>query len=119
MKGLILFKLISAMIMVESGGNPNAFNPKEDAAGVLQIRPIMVAELNRLGIEFSLDDRYSRTKSVEAFEKWVEIKNYTNPEVIARKWNGGPSGHLKSTTLNYWRKVSNLMYPKFYKCDLK
>jgi hypothetical protein len=119
MKGLILFKLISAMIMVESGGNPNAFNIKENAAGVLQIRPIMVAELNRLGIEFSLDDRYSRTKSVEAFEKWVKLKNYTNPEVIARKWNGGPSGHLKPTTFNYWIKVSNLMYPKFYKCDLK
>jgi soluble lytic murein transglycosylase-like protein len=119
MKGLILFKLISAMIIVESNGNPNAYNPQEEAVGVLQIRPIMVAELNRLGIEFCLDDRYSKTESVNAFKQWIKIKNYTDPEIIARKWNGGPNGHLKASTLKYWIKVRNLIYPKYHKCNLK
>lgn len=119
MKAFVLAKLISAMIFVESGGDPLSFNAKEQAAGVLQIRPIMVAEFNRIGIEFTLEDRYSKHKSVEAFKKWVEIKNYTNPEIIARKWNGGPNGHLKQSTLNYWQKVSNLFYPKYHKCQLK
>ena len=39
---------LNALTMVESGGNPSAYNPNEKAIGVLQIRPIMVAEYNRL-----------------------------------------------------------------------
>jgi uncharacterized protein YhfF len=119
MKAFVLAKLISAMIFVESGGNPLSFNAREQAAGVLQIRRIMVAEFNRIGIQFTLEDRYSQYKSVVAFKKWITIKNYTNPEIIARKWNGGPNGHLKESTLNYWQKVSNLFYPKYHKCELK
>ena len=67
MKAFVLAKLISAMIFVESGGDPLSFNAREQAAGVLQIRPIMVAEFNRIGIEFTLEDRYSQYKSVETY----------------------------------------------------
>jgi lipoprotein NlpI len=99
--------LIAAIVMVESGGNPSARNG--DAAGCLQIRPTMVQHFNSIGIEFTLEDRLDCDKSKEAFAKWVRISGYKNFEVIARKWNGGPKGHLKETTLNYWEKVkSNL-----------
>jgi hypothetical protein len=40
--------LIAAIIQVESGGDTLAYNSKEDAVGCLQIRPIMVREVNRL-----------------------------------------------------------------------
>ena len=26
-------------------------------------------------------------------------------EILARKWNGGPKGHIKNATKKYWRKV--------------
>jgi len=82
---MILIKLLAAIIMIESGGNDLAYNKREDACGCLQIRPIMVAEFNRIGIPFTLDDRWNCGKS--------------------RKWNGGPNGHKKASTLKYWKKV--------------
>lgn len=36
MKAFVLAKLISAMIFVESGGDPLSFNAKEQAAGILR-----------------------------------------------------------------------------------
>ena len=63
--------LIHSMIQVESEGNPNAYAKREEAVGVLQIRPIMVNEVNRLLHKFdsdkfyTLEDRWSETKSIE------------------------------------------------------
>ena len=99
--------LIAAMVMVESKGNPSAQNG--DAVGCLQIRPTMVQHFNNIGIHFTLEDRLDCEKSKAALAKWVKISGYKSAEVIARKWNGGPKGHLKESTLNYWKKVkSNL-----------
>jgi hypothetical protein len=99
--------LISAIIQVESGGDTLAYNSKEDAAGVLQIRPIMVREVNRLlgKDSFTLSDRRSKVKSIEMFNiVRLHTKNPTN-ERIARNWNGGYTGHKKKSTINYWNKV--------------
>ena len=55
--------LIEAMIMVESRGNDSAYSKKEEAVGCLQIRPIMVREVNRIleiqksDLRYTLDDR--------------------------------------------------------------
>lgn len=43
-----LDELIDAVILVESGGDERAFNRKENAIGILQIRPIMVRDFNRI-----------------------------------------------------------------------
>ena len=58
------------LIAVESGGNPKAFNERENAAGILQIRPIMVQEVNRItGHEcYSLEDRWVPQRSVDMAE---------------------------------------------------
>ena len=40
--------LVKALIQVESSGRDNAHNISEDAVGCLQIRPIMVREVNRI-----------------------------------------------------------------------
>jgi hypothetical protein len=108
--------LIPAMIQVESLGNDSAIGDTHlvgnEAVGALQIRPIMIREVNRiLKIQksknrFKRKDRYSRTKSIEMFLVW---KNYHHPEggfeTIARNWNGGPRGYKNKRTEYYWSKI--------------
>jgi len=100
--------LLIAVIQVESGGDPNAVGDKGSAVGILQIRPCMVAECNRiLGCNrFTLDDRKSISASKAMFRvyvgKWGKGKSL---EVMARRWNGGPTGEKKSATKKYWIKV--------------
>lgn len=101
-------KLIEACIWVESRGDDLAYNAKENAAGCLQIRPILVREVNRLlgRNKYTLNDRWSRAKSIEMFN--VIKSNINNPtdERIARTWNGGYN-FSKSSTDAYWQKVKN------------
>lgn len=102
-------KMITKLIIIriESNFDVNAFNPSEDAVGLFQIRPVMVREINRLLKEekYSLEDRYSITRSIEMF---VDYNNVVNPEwdyeKSARMWNGGITGMKKSSTDVYWAK---------------
>jgi hypothetical protein len=104
--------LIQAMIMVESEGNDSAYHKGEKAAGCLQIRPIMVREVNRIldiqksELEYTLEDRWSREKSIEMFHivNGYHNKNSTYEE-IARAWNGGPNWFKKGLTKRYWKRV--------------
>ena len=104
--------LIQAMIMVESEGNDSAYAKKEEAVGCLQIRPIMVREVNRIlqiqksDLEYTLEDRWSREKSIEMFHivNGYHNKNSTYEE-IARAWNGGPNWFKKGLTKRYWKRV--------------
>jgi len=107
-----LTPLIEAMIWVESRDNDSAYNKREDAVGCLQIRPIMLRECNRIlelqNVEkrYTLEDRWSRTKSVQIF---YVVNNYHHEnatyEEIARAWNGGPNWAQKGGTKRYWNKV--------------
>ena len=110
-------RLVHAMINVESRGDDSAFCASEEAAGCLQIRPIMIREVNRLlkrsGNEerFSLTDRWSREKSIEIFDTWRSLSHPDDSdEVIARCWNGGPHGWKRTATDRYWEKVTAYLY---------
>ena len=108
--------LIEALINVESRGNDSAIGDRHlvgnEAIGALQIRPIMVREVNRIlkikksDTRFKMSDRWDREKTIEMFLVW---KNYHHPngdfEKIARNWNGGPKGFKKKRTEKYWIKV--------------
>lgn len=108
--------LLTALIYVESRGNDSAIGDRHlvgnEAVGALQIRPIMVREVNRIlkiqgkGKQFTLKDRFDRDKSIRMFMIW---KNYhhknSSAEVIARNWNGGPRGYKVSRTEKYWNKI--------------
>jgi hypothetical protein len=109
---------IEAVIYVESRGNDSAYNKSEEAVGCLQIRPIMVREVNRklrkwnAPFRYTLDDRWDRQKSIEMFEIMAEQipccedqEFMEFAEVVARKWNGGGRGHLKESTLPYWNRI--------------
>ena len=107
---------VAAVIMVESSGNDSAYNKREKAVGCLQIRPIMVREVNRqlrrakVDLRYTNEDRWSRDKSIEMFviiaegvESDGDIMKFC--EVVARKWNGGGRGDKKKATEKYWNKV--------------
>ena len=101
-----LYALIEAIVHVESRGDSLAFNRHENAAGALQIRPIMVREANRIvgRNEYSLADRWSVKRSIELF---VVVQSHYNPRIDfedgARLWNGGRID-AKGTD-DYWKKV--------------
>lgn len=105
-------ELLSAIIQVESGGDSTKHAKGEDAVGCLQIRKIMIRDVNRIlkrqknKKKFRYKDRWSCEKSKEIFDIVIE---YYLPgacdEDIARLWNGGPRGPVKKNTKKYWRKV--------------
>ena len=107
--------LIEALIFVESRGKEDAIGDTHLGApsiGVLQIRPIMVREVNRIlkkkGVKmrFKLQDRFDRGKSIWMFMIWKDYHHPTDGfEKIARNWNGGPNGYRFKRTEPYWAKV--------------
>ena len=90
---------VEALIYVESGGDNNAMGKHNDG-GCLQITPITVEDANRiLGYgKYTLNDRFSREKSIEIFNA---IQDYYNPErdlhFALKLWNPKApySYHLK------------------------
>jgi hypothetical protein len=109
---------IDAVIYVESRGNDSAIGDRGKAVGCLQIHPICVREVNRIlrkndiPMVYTLEDRYSRTKSIEMFNiiaeqyeccEYIEFMDYA--EIVARRWNGGPKGHKKRATIKYFNKI--------------
>ena len=96
-------ELIEAMAFIESGGNPNAvgdINLGKPSVGLLQIRPIMVREVNRIlkrqGLDkkFKNSDRRDSAKSIEMFNIWANAYHLNSSyEKMARNWNGGPRGY--------------------------
>jgi len=110
-------ELVNALIFIESSGNDSAIGDRHlvgnEAVGALQIRPIMVREVNRicriLGSQqhFALKDRFDRDKSIHMFFIWREYHHKNDSdEVIARNWNGGPRGYKIKRTEKYWLKVA-------------
>lgn len=108
--------LVSALILVESRGNDSAIGDRHivggEAVGALQIRPIMVREVNRIlkiqksGKRFKLRDRFDREKTIEMFTIWKNFHHKDSDfEKIARNWNGGPKGYKLRNTERYWNKV--------------
>lgn len=109
---------IQSVINIESNNNDSAVCMRENAVGVLQIRPIMVREVNRqlrkskIDLRYTKEDRWSRDKSIEMFELMARSISCSDTlsfigmcEVTARKWNGGHRGDRKKSTVKYWNKV--------------
>ena len=105
--------ILNAISQVESSGDSNAYNSKEDAVGLLQIRQCMVDDVNRIlkrqGAlhRYTYSDRWSVNKSYEMFDIYCNYYGFTTAEHMARGWNGGPRGIDKPSTIGYWNKVQN------------
>jgi len=113
-------RLWKAICTVESGGDPEAYNPKEGAAGIAQIRPVCLRDVNRIARLRGEEERFTgadRHDPAAARRMWaLYLDHYgkayarrtgraPTPEVYARIWNGGPTGWRKGSTRGYWRRV--------------
>jgi hypothetical protein len=109
--------IMEAIVKVESSGNPRAFNPKNNCAGILQITPILVKDCNQIlsrrksKVRYTLQDRYNVEKSKEMFVLYQETYNPQHDlERAIRLWNGGPKYGIKSTE-KYFQKVMSKYEP--------
>ena len=105
--------ILNAIVTVESQGNPKAYAANEDAVGILQIRRVLVDDVNRIlkrkgsFFRYTYNDRWDVEKSFEMFDIYCDYYNFQTAEEMARGWNGGPRGINKSATEVYWVKVQN------------
>lgn len=103
-----LWLLASAIGEVESGYDDAAYNEKEDAAGWLQIRPIMVAEANRLlGYEvFNAADRYDAEMSYLIFTVVMEAHNPgLDIDKAIEVWNPNADAVYRSLVKNVYEEL--------------
>ncbi len=102
-----LLDIFRVLCYVESDSGIHVYNKEEEAVGIIQIRPIMVKEVNQILGEnrFKMDDRWDSEKSFEMFKIYQDFVNPGYDEVLAcRYWNGGRSGNKKRATDVYVAK---------------
>lgn len=97
-----------AVIMVESGGNPDAFCwdvNNQPSVGISQIQPSRIAHYNRLtGKDYKLKDAFDPEISKEIFMFFA--KRIGNEERLIRAWNGNIKSEM---TYNYLQKVQKYL----------
>lgn len=93
--------ILTAVVDVESGGDMKAFNRKEEAVGILQVRKCVLDDVNRVyGTDYTLNEMYNPFKAITVFNRYMEIYGSD-----VRIWNGGPNGAKKESTQKYLKKV--------------
>lgn len=88
----LLLRVVSTLIAIESGGDPTSYNPSEDAAGILQMRPVAVREANRITGRhlWAEDDRWNpQLARAMCFEtlRFHYLRGCTNPVELGAKWH--------------------------------
>jgi hypothetical protein len=97
--------LMYATAMVETLGNPMAYNIKENAVGIFQIRQVRIDEYNRLtGSQYVLNDMFSCSNSEKVFLYFASQEGPYRLEKIAKAWNGsGPMTEI------YWKRIQKYL----------
>jgi len=102
--------LLSALMSVESGGDTFAHNKKEDARGILQIRAILIRDVNRIyHTSFKHMDAWDEDRSAMIAVMYLRHYEADSFEKAARMWNGGPNGMNKVATESYWEQVEAVL----------
>jgi soluble lytic murein transglycosylase-like protein len=98
--------LLSALIQIESNGNDLA-RGRHGELGALQIRPIMVRDVNRLmGTHYAHQQVTNRTISIFIAESYfAHYGKHLSDESLARLWQGGPKALRRSSTRAYGKRV--------------
>ena len=99
-----LGELLDAIEWVESKGDAKAVGDGGASIGAYQIQKIYVDDINQWGHNYAYTDRWYRDKSREMARLYL-IHYGGTIEEMARKHNGGPRGHKKDATLDYWAKI--------------
>jgi hypothetical protein len=97
--------LMYATAMVETMGNPLAYNEFENAVGIFQIRQVRIDEYNqRTGSNLALSEMYDPQLSEKVFLYFATRYGPYNLEKIAKSWNGsGPMTEL------YWKRIKEYL----------
>ena len=118
--GVDVIEVIEAIEIIESNKNPYAINTRENAIGSLQIRPIMIADYNRItNQDLPHDIAYNRGMAYiiasEIFSYYMQFIDEPTAKHLAFIWNGGgsawkrvdnPKNDKKQKNLEiYWEKV--------------
>ena len=107
--------LISCLIAVESGGDPEAVGDNGKAIGILQIHDICIRDVNRIYKTKYQWPRDARDPKKARYICYLYLSHYGKGKSIearARIWNGGPRGYKKKATLPYWEKVKKIYEEK-------
>jgi soluble lytic murein transglycosylase-like protein len=99
---------LDAIAMIESSGNPRAWNKKDDSRGLYQITPICLKEFNNFHptVEYSMDDLWDRTTSKEIASWYL---NRRIPQMI--KYYGKPVT-IENILIAYNAGISYVAYDK-------
>lgn len=106
-----ILHLIPLLIQVESGGRDNAIGDAGRAIGPLQIHRSVVQDYNRWN-KTCLQHSEMTNRSLAIKVCMSYLQHYgpkASTEALARKWNGGPAGDRKTSTVGYWHKVRKLI----------
>ena len=97
--------LMFATAMVETMGNPLAYNELENAVGIFQIRQVRIDEYNRrTGSNIALSEMYDTQLSEKVFLYFASHYGPYKLEKIAKSWNGsGPMTEL------YWKRIKEYL----------
>lgn len=110
----------AALAAVESSNNARAFNEKENAIGIYQIRPAYfhdAQDFDKSLVKYKHDDCYNRTVAklvIAAYFKRYTPKAFKNKdfEILAKLHNGGcqwmnKNAKTQGKLSEYWLKVSS------------
>ena len=97
--------LMFATAMVETMGNPMAYNELENAVGIFQIRQVRIDEYNRrTGNNIALSEMFDAQLSEMIFLYFASHYGPYKLEKIAKSWNGsGPMTEL------YWKRIKEYL----------
>ena len=105
-----ILALIPLLIQVESSGVDSAVGDRGLAIGPLQIHRSVVVDYNRWHkTSYQHKEMTNRSIAVKVCQSYLEhYGKDKSTEHLARIWNGGPSGHKKSSTVKYWNKIKDI-----------
>lgn len=105
-----------ALTIVESNQNSSKVGDDGLAVGIAQIQPVILADLLRLGSEFSSYDRFDALKSRQMYQL---IQNHYNPErdlyTAAMVWNSGGGKKYYDKIMTEFNKLKLLNGIEFMK----
>jgi len=107
-------QLFAAIRQVESGGNDNAVGDGGLSLGPYQItKPYWQEACEHLGVDWDYETFvWNRGRCEDVMVAYWDRWKAGTGEARARMHNGGPRGHRKQSTLNYWWKVKRVMEKK-------
>lgn len=103
---LVDARFLAALAAVESGGDDDAVNEREDAHGRYQIRAAALADANRiLCTSYTLADCHDPAVAARIVRAYLghygAALSAPTPTALARIWNGGPNGYKRDATRGY------------------